>query len=79
MSLEAYFNKAISDQSSIKQFSVLLVNNSGQTEILDKKAVQIVNMEEDACTLSVPKKACSVGHSLTIYILPKSSREYGVF
>jgi mRNA-degrading endonuclease RelE of RelBE toxin-antitoxin system len=67
--------KLISDAIDISSFrtlkhSVLVHNNTSQTDQLDASKIRIIEFGPDYIVLTMPNGCCQVSHMLTLYILP---------
>lgn len=59
------------DDYKILKFYIVAFNNTSTLSILDYTKIDFTEFSETSMTITLPKGACSIGHSITIYVASK--------
>lgn len=59
------------DDYKILKFYIVAFNNTSTLSILDYTKIDFTEFAETSMTITLPKGACSIGHSITIYVASK--------
>lgn len=59
------------DDYKILKFYIVAFNNTSTLSILDYTKIDFTEFGETNMTITLPKGACSIGHSITLYVASK--------
>lgn len=59
------------DDYKILKFYIVAFNNTSTLSILDYSKIDFTEFGDASMTITLPKGACSIGHSITLYVATK--------